>query len=289
MIKSMTGFGKAQGEVLGSTVTVEIKSVNGRYLEPSVRLPKEWAHIEQGIREVIRDRISRGSVNVFVRRESTLATDDVVVNIPAAEAYVVALQTIQNELNLPGTIGIEMVARYDAVFRGVADADADASKELLPLVSMAVDGLDVMRTNEGAILANDMAERLESITTMLTRAENLSAQRIPLERERLREKVRQLMNDEAVDEQRLQLEIVLLSEKLDVSEESVRLRSHIKHYRADLEKGGAVGRRLNFLVQEMNREVNTIGSKAADADIALLVVGMKEELERIREQVQNIE
>jgi uncharacterized protein (TIGR00255 family) len=134
-----------------------------------------------------------------------------------------------------------------------------------------------------------MLERLAAIATALDVVEQLSAQRIPQERERLREKVRSLISDDAIDEQRLQLEIIMLSERLDVSEECVRLRSHLKHYQADLAAGGSVGRKLNFLLQEMNREVNTIGSKASDAEIARIVVGMKEELERVREQVQNLE
>jgi uncharacterized protein (TIGR00255 family) len=165
----------------------------------------------------------------------------------------------------------------------------DAWPELKIAIGGALEALNAMRAKEGAQLALDFLHRIEIMESTLKTIEERSHARIPLERERLRERVRQLVDDAVLDEQRLQLEIVLLSDKLDVSEECVRLRSHIKFFRENLAEGVGVGRKLNFLLQEMNREVNTIGSKSNDAEIARMVVGMKEELERIREQVQNIE
>lgn len=285
----MTGFGKAQATVNSSVTTVEVRSVNGRYLELNIKLPKDWVEFESGIRDIIRSQVSRGNVSVYVRKEDAESKTAVAVNLSAAAAYVDALHMLQNELGLSGTIGIENLVGYEPAFRGGADNSAEIWQSLEPVVIQAISALNEMREREGAELVRDMTERLQVIGDTLGTVEALSSQRIPAERERLRERVRQLVGEEFVDEQRLQLEIVLLSEKLDVNEECVRLRAHLKHYQKDLNAGGSVGRKLNFLLQEMNREVNTIGSKANDAQIAVLVVSMKEELERIREQVQNIE
>lgn len=285
----MTGYGKAQGTVNGVNTTVEVRSINGRYLELSVKLPKDWSEAEAGVRETVREMVSRGNVSVFIRRDDATPNDTVVVNLNAARAYVEALRTLQNELGLSGTVGIEHLTSYEPAFRGTSDVTPEVWSDLQPVVIAALNALSEMRAREGNELAADMITRLDNISGSLTTIQQKTVERIPAERERLREKVRQLVSDAAVDEQRLQFEIVLLSEKLDVSEECVRLRSHLKHYVSDIRSGGAVGRKLNFLLQEMNREVNTIGSKANDAEIAILVVGMKEELERIREQVQNLE
>lgn len=285
----MTGYGRAHGTVLGAPTSIEVKSVNGRYLELGVRIPKEWSYAEHQVRECIREHIVRGSVNIYIRREETSSEADVAVNVTAAGAYVAALRKLQQELQLSGEVSVDTIANYAPAFHATTDGEADVWAELEPLIATAISDLNTMRIREGAALVTDMQQRLTNISAALTMVEQISAQRIPAERERLRERVRQLTNDEGIDEQRLQLEIILLSEKLDVNEECVRLRSHIDHYASDLLGGGAVGRKLNFLLQEMNREVNTIGSKASDAEIARLVVGMKEELERIREQVQNIE
>ncbi len=289
MIKSMTGYGKAQGTVAGVPTTVEVRSVNGRYLELSVRLPKEWADQEQPVREVIRDGISRGSVSVFVRREDVQMSSAVSVNLDAARTYVDALRYLQQELSLTGTVGIEHLASYAPAFSGATEEKLEVWPELRALLLKAVEELNTMRNREGAALGADVVDRVRAIGSALDVVEQLSAARIPHERERLRERVRLIMADESVDEQRLQLEIVLLSERLDVSEECVRLRTHLAHVQEDLITGGTIGRKLNFLLQEINREVNTIGSKANDAEIARIVVGMKEEVERIREQVQNLE
>lgn len=284
----MTGFGKAQGTVNGADTTVEVRSVNGRFLEVSVRAPKDWMQYESATREVVRQNLTRGSVNLYIRRED-VQQRSLAINVEAARVYVDALRELQNELSLSGTIGIEHLISYEPAFTSVTSDEAEAWPELQSLITMALASLDTMRVREGEELAADMQQRLTAIAQGLDTVESTSAMRIPQERERLRERVRQLVADEMLDEQRLQLEIVLLSEKLDVSEECVRLRSHIKHYQADIAAGGVIGRKLNFLLQEMNREVNTIGSKSNDASIAMIVVGMKEELERIREQVQNLE
>lgn len=284
----MTGFGKAQGSVNAAVVTVESRSVNGRYLELSVKLPRDWSHLESNVRDLVRSKISRGSVNVYIRKEDNAQTN-VGINLEAARTYVNILRSLQNELSLSGTVSIDHLASYEPAFQATDTSEVDPWPELQAIVLSSIDQMETMRAREGADLSADMIQRLNEILAGLTEVEALSAARIPQERERLRERVRQLVDEDAIDEQRLQLEIVLLAEKLDVNEECVRLRTHIKHYTDDLRGGGTVGRKLNFLLQEMNREVNTIGSKTNDAAIARIVVGMKEELERIREQVQNLE
>jgi uncharacterized protein (TIGR00255 family) len=200
------------------------------------------------------------------------------------------LRLLQHELSLDGTLTLADVLSIPAVFQGAPeDAEApDPWPELSNLIIMAIEHLTAMRDKEGSELERDFDHRLAALEQALNDVEQRSKNRIPAERERLRERVTQLMSD-GVDEQRLQLEIILLADKLDVTEECTRLRSHIKFFRETMTTSSTAGRKLNFLLQEMNREVNTIGSKCNDADIARIVVGMKEEMERMREQIQNIE
>lgn len=291
MIVSMTGYGKADAVIDGSPVTVEIRSVNGRFLELNIRLPREWGDRETAIRELLKQTLQRGSVNVYVRREQVVDQAAVHIDWVTAAAYVDALRTLQDRFGLNGPVTLDHVVSYQPIFQGEKPAvDHDAiTSELMAAVHHALGELQSMREREGEALRTDLRERLESITMHLDVVERLSTERIPLERDRLRERVSQLIDDEHLDEQRLQLEITLLADRLDITEECVRLRTHMKHVYDDLDVGGAVGRKLNFQLQEMNREVNTMGSKSNDAAIARHVVMMKEELERIREQVQNIE
>jgi uncharacterized protein (TIGR00255 family) len=291
MIRSMTGFGKSDGIVGGLSCTIEVRCVNGRYLEQSCKLPKDWSDKEGAIRELVREHVSRGSISMFIRTDDKAADTTVRVDVDLARRTVDALRALQVELGLSGTVDIAHLMGFPAIFQGSADATEkpDVWPELSAIIGRTLDALNAMRLREGAELEKDFLARLHAIETALVDVERRSAERIPAERERLRERVRSLIVEDAIDEQRLQLEIVLLSEKLDVSEECVRLRSHISYFREMLESKEAVGRKLNFLMQEMNREVNTIGSKTNDADIGRIVVGMKEELERMREQVQNIE
>jgi uncharacterized protein (TIGR00255 family) len=291
MIRSMTGYGKAEAIVDSTPTTIEVRSVNGRYLELSCRLPKEWAEHESAVRDAVRQAISRGSVNVFIRREDAPGAQSLFVDKALAIAYVEQLRTLRDELGLIGEVSVDHLASYAPIFQGEAPGEVNENvwSELSGILGTALDAINAMREREGVEMGKDLEARLQSIASGLEEVERRSLERIPAERERLRERVRQVVEDENIDEQRLALEITLLADKLDVSEECVRLRSHIKHFRDDMKSGGAIGRKLNFQLQEMNREVNTIGSKTNDADIARIVVGMKEELERMREQVQNIE
>lgn len=289
MLRSMTGYGRADGTVAGHPCSIEIRTVNGRHLELSTRLPKHWADKELAVRELVRERITRGSVSVYVRLEEN-ASQQLIINPTMARMAAEQLRLLQHELSLDGTLTLADVLSIPAVFQGAPeDAEApDPWPELSNLIIMAIEHLTAMRDKEGSELERDFDHRLAALEQALNDVEQRSKNRIPAERERLRERVTQLMSD-GVDEQRLQLEIILLADKLDVTEECTRLRSHIKFFRETMTTSSTAGRKLNFLLQEMNREVNTIGSKCNDADIARIVVGMKEEMERMREQIQNIE
>jgi uncharacterized protein (TIGR00255 family) len=287
----MTGYGKAEIQVLGCGCTIEARCVNGRFLELSSKLPREWQDKESLVRETVREHVSRGSLSVTVRRMETGAALEIGANVTAAKAYVDALRQIQRELDLPGEVSINHMPSLPGLFHpeDASDDETDAWPELQSGLIIALHALNAMRDREGAELARDLDGRLSEMLRSIEVVEQMSIGRIEAERVRLRERVRQLIEDSHIDEQRLQLEIILLSEKLDVTEECVRLRSHIKHFRQYMTGDEKAGRKLNFLLQEMNREINTIGSKCNHAEIAVIVVGVKEELERIREQVQNVE
>jgi uncharacterized protein (TIGR00255 family) len=254
-------------------------------------MPREWADKESRIRELVRAHVSRGSVTVAIRRDEVRSERSVCANIEQARAYVDALQRIQDELGLPGAVTIEHLSRFPDVFTPPAQEkdDEETWNQLQAGLLEALEALNTMRDREGAELANDLTARMNLIEQGLATIEVSSAERLIQERTRLRERVAQILGDVQIDEQRIAMEIVLLSDKLDITEECVRLRSHIKHVRQYMISNEHAGRKLNFMLQEMNREVNTIGSKSNHADIAVIVVSMKEELERMREQVQNVE
>jgi uncharacterized protein (TIGR00255 family) len=268
-----------------------VKAVNGRYLEPSIRVPKEWADKENAVREIVRERVGRGSVTMYIRSETVEAVEAVHVNMELARTYVSALRTVQQELGLVGDVSIEHLLSYPAIFQGTADDSdrPDIWPELQAGVLAALANMNDMREKEGAQLAIDFEQRLTTVETLLTQIETGAPLRIETERQRLRDRIRQVLEDMDPNDPRLQSEIILLSDKLDIAEECVRLRSHLQYFRETMRANEPVGRKLNFLMQEMNREVNTIGSKSSDAEVARQVVTMKEELERIREQVQNVE
>ncbi|MBS1537335.1 MAG: YicC family protein [Bacteroidetes bacterium] len=290
MIKSMTGFSKAETSDQGITASVEIKSVNGRYLETSVKLPKSLNHKEFDVREATRKALTRGSVFVNINVQQGTTSQLMKFNEEAATEYFSAIEKLKKRLKIKEPITLShLFAFADGMVESKQD---DASEKVWKLVSKslgdALKELDVMRKKEGNEIARDLRNRIKIIEESLAKIEDKAVQRIPEERERLRQRIAQLFESDEIDEQRLQLEIVILADKLDISEECVRLRSHIKFFHETMKQIDA-GRKLNFLLQEMHREVNTIGSKANDAEIAQIVVTMKEELERTREQVQNIE
>ncbi len=287
----MTGYGKGEVVVDGSACTIEAKCVNGRYLELSTRMPKEWSDKEGLVRETVREMVTRGSLNIFVRLEDKSQQQLVQIDTEVARSYVQAMRQLKADLGLSGEVSVDHLVNFPAIFQAPPDTEekADVWPVLKEGLVQALVALNAMRDKEGAELSRDFNGRLQSIETGLIDVEQRSALRIPLERERLRERVRLVVEEGSIDDARMNLEITLLAEKLDIVEECVRLKSHIKHFRQYMADEAQAGRKLNFLLQEMNREVNTIGSKTNDAEIALVVISMKEELERMREQVQNVE
>lgn len=293
MIRSMTGFGAAEGPVGGSRVSVELRAVNHRFFNPSLKLPTALARWEGEVREALRQRIARGHVTVFARivREEEAQGG---VDERRFAGYAAELQRLQETYGLGGTIDVATVLRMPDVLRLVRDdevLEAGSAAELLVVVEAAVQALQVMRQAEGARLAAVIAERLALIEGAVGRLAARAPQRMEAQRTRLRENVERLAGGIAVDPQRLAQEIAILADRLDVGEELDRFTSHITAFRETLGAKDAepVGKRLGFLLQEMLREANTTGSKANDAAMLQDVVAIKEELERIREQVENIE
>ncbi len=287
----MTGFGQAEGSVGTARVMVEVRTVNHRFFSPSIKLPSAFARWEADVREAMRVRVSRGHVTLSARAERSAAGAAMIDERRVAEV-VAHLRSLQQRYALDGGVDLATVLRMpDVIASPRDDEETGTVGELIVIVEQALEGLGRARAEEGARLANVLAQRLDVMSASLERIAARAPERIVAQRDRLRQAVRDLTEGLAVDEQRLAQEIAILADRLDVSEEMDRFRSHIAAFRALLaDTGGeAVGKRLGFLLQEMLREANTTGSKGADAVILHEVVTVKEELERIREQVENLE
>ena len=291
----MTGFGAAEGRVGTARVSVELRTVNHRFFNPSIKLPGAFSRWESEVREALRQRIARGHVSVGVRLERDLTVAPL-VNEARFAAYVEQLRSLQDRFGLSGELDVGTVLRMPDVFVAAmaqdgAEETTGTAGELVALVEQAADALGAMRAEEGRRLAHFLLERLRLVEEALARIEARAPQRVVEQRDRLRQAVRELTEGVPVDEQRLAQEIAFLADRLDVHEELDRFRSHIAAFRGAL--GGAgdepVGKRLGFLLQEMLREANTTGSKGNDTAIVRDVLLVKEEIERIREQVENLE
>jgi uncharacterized protein (TIGR00255 family) len=292
MIASMTGFGRGEAHKGGITISVELRTVNNRFLEVATRLPRSLSLRENDVKELIRRRISRGKVNVIasVEKEGN-GSAGLELNSSAARAYYKLLVQLRKTLKLKETVKLEHVLQFSEIFeqKEIGGTDEKEWVVLQESLETALGALAEMRRAEGGELERDFRVRIGMLDERLAQIERLSAQQVPAERMRLRERVAQLIEKTPVDEGRMELEIALLADRLDVTEECVRFRSHNKFFLEALALPEPAGRKLNFLIQEMNREANTIGSKSSVTEISHLVVSMKEELEKIREQLQNIE
>jgi uncharacterized protein (TIGR00255 family) len=292
MIYSMTGYGGAKGEAAGLSISVELKSVNNRFLDTSVRLPRNYLFAEEGIKSAVGAHISRGKVDVFVTLDGSGAdTLDVVVNKPLVKSYLEALRTISEELDVPLSVDALSISRFSDVL-SVEKKEADTSvigEGILSVLEQALAEYDAMRQREGAKLAEDIENRLETVERLVSEVEERSPQTVEEYRNKLTAKITEVLESKTVDEQRILTEAAIFADKIAVDEETVRLRSHISQLREMLKVGSPIGRKMDFLIQEFNREANTIGSKCSDADIAKKVVDLKSEIEKIREQIQNIE
>ena len=292
-MQSMTGFGRGNAPYGAATVTAEVRSVNGRFLEVKTRLPKALAGCEAEAERYARTRVERGTLTLNVSVEGTASADAPVrVNAPVARAYADALRALAREAGIDEPVRLDHLLRFPDVF--TAEAAAEPADDALwsaaqAALAAAFDGLAAMRAAEGAALGADLAARLDALAAHAAEVDARAPVRVTEARDRLRERLDALVGEGRVSADRIEAEIALLADRLDVTEECVRLRAHLQFFREALAGEDAPGRRLGFLAQEMGREVNTIGSKANDPAIQHVAVAMKEELEKVREQVQNVE
>lgn len=292
MIASMTGFGKGLAEGDVGRVGVEVRSVNGRYGDVTIHMPRSFAALEPRIKELVLASISRGRVDVSVDVQGQQADQGVpVLRQDVLKAYRDEFVAINQALGRNDQLDVMQLLALPHLFNFEAPViDLDQLWLTLQVaLKEAVEGCRAMRLSEGQKLTEDFRQRIASLNGLIKRVEALAPKRVDTVRQRINEKLAQLLTPEQVDENRLMMEIALLAERSDVTEECVRFYSHNEQYLSMLERDDAVGRRLNFLLQEMLREANTIGSKAGDAEIAHIVVDIKEEIEKLKEQVQNIE
>ncbi len=291
-MKSMTGYGRARLSAHGREITVEVRSVNHRYLDCTVKVPRAYGFLEEALKKAAAGRIARGRVDVFTVIDDTGAAGmEILLNEQLAGGYIEALRRLRDQFGLPDNITALGVAKLPDVLtcqRAEVDA-AELTADVLAAFEEAAAGFDQMRIREGERLAEDVASRAETILALVAAVEERGPERVSAYREKLYRRMQEVLESTQVDEQRILLEAALFADKTAVDEETVRLRSHISQLGLMLRENGAVGRKLDFLVQEMNRETNTIGSKCQDADIARMVVEMKSEIEKIREQIQNLE
>ena len=292
ILYSMTGYGSAKGTVEGLTVTVEIKSVNNRFLDCSVRLPKGFQFAELRIKETVTSQIHRGKVEVNVSIQGSQDTGTVVsVNRDLAREYYNAVTLIAKTLDIKRGLDAMSIARFpDVLTLEKRELDKQSASDSLALLAEeAVREFNGMRAREGQRLKEDLLSKLVTIEGLVSTVEERSPETVREYRQRLEARLRELLDDRTVDEQRLITETAIFADRIAVDEETVRLRSHIDQFRAILEEGSPTDRKLEFLLQEFNRESNTIGSKCNDMLLSSVVVDLKAEIEKLREQIQNVE
>ena len=292
MIKSMTGYGRAVETVNGREFTVELRSVNNRYLDCNVKMPRSVSFAEEAVKQAVKLSVSRGKVDVFISIKSENSDDTKIsLNASVLEGYLSAMRRMVSEFGVRDDISVSTVSRLPEVFTvEKPEVDEDQLKaDLMSVVEKALAGYDAMRVAEGKALDADLRSRGNTILELVSQVEAGNGQTVIDYRTRLENKLKEVLANTAIDESRILTEAAIFADKVAVDAETVRLRSHLQQMNNMLTGGGAVGRKLDFLLQEMNREANTIGSKGTDVRLARIVVDIKAELEKIREQTQNIE
>ena len=288
----MTGYGRAVETVNGREFTVELRSVNNRYLDCSVRLPRMLSFAEDAVKQAVKASISRGKVDVFISVRSEAGDEvQVTLNQSVLKSYLAAMHQMVDEFGVADDISVSAVSRLPEVFvieKPQVDED-QLLADLMGVVGKALEGYDAMRCAEGEALDRDLRSRGQTILELVAQVEEGNGKTVSDYRARLEAKIREVLANTAIDESRILTEAAIFADKVAVDEETVRLRSHLKQMNTMLTTGGAMGIKLDFLLQEMNREANTIGSKCTDVNLARIVVDIKAELEKIREQTQNIE
>ena len=292
MIRSMTGYGRAVMTLNGREITVEVRSVNNRFLDCSIKLPRAFSYAEDAVKQKIKEQVSRGKVDVFISVNTTAEENvKISLNRPVLEGYLEALRTIVADYGVREDISATSLARFPEVFllEKPEEDEAQNTADIVAVAQQAVSAYNAMRETEGAALAADLRAHAAIILSYVEKVEARSPVTVAEYRSRLENKLREVLESTTIDEGRILTEAAIFADKVAVDEETVRLRSHLNQLEGLLQSGGAIGRKLDFLLQEMNREANTIGSKGNDLEQTRNVVEIKAELEKIREQIQNIE
>lgn len=292
MVRSMTGFGRGEATVQGRDIVVEIKSVNHRYFEFNCRTTRGYGFLEEKLKSYIKDTVKRGKIDVYVSLSQKEDTESVVkVNASLAKGYINALKKLSEEYGIKDDISVSTVSSYSDIFQvhKAPEDEEEVWNAVMPVLDTALNNFLQMRETEGEKMKADIMSRAENILSIVADIEERSPQRVSEYEARLKEKIRELLGSAEFDEQRIITEVAIFGDKVAVDEETVRLRSHFDQLKSLLNGDGEVGRKLDFIIQEMNREANTIGSKSNDSDLAHKVVDIKAEIEKIREQIQNLE
>ena len=292
MVKSMTGYGRAVETVNGREFTVEVRSVNNRYLDCTVKMPRLVSFAEDAVKQAVKAVITRGKVDVYISVHSEAGEEaKITLNTSMVEGYLAAMKQLEENYGVRNDISVMGLSRMPDVFT-VEKPEVDEEQlqaDLMSVVDKALKGYDAMRATEGKAMENDLRSRGETILELVSQVEAGSPQTVADYRTRLENKLKEVLASTSIEESRILTEAAIFADKVAVDEETVRLRSHLQQMNTMLTTGGAVGRKLDFLIQEMNRESNTIGSKCSDVRLTRIVVDIKAELEKIREQTQNIE
>lgn len=293
MVESMTGFGSGEYAEFGLRAMAEIRSVNSRFIEISVKLPRQLSSFELEARELIRKSLQRGKISAIIQLERENKSDiPIRIKPDAVKAYTAMLSELKAVSGIDEPIRLEHLLKFPEIFEGSSDESSELEREwkvISRALQAAIASLREMRRKEGEQLTIDLKARIGAINQTLAHIEKISQEALSATKEKLLQKVKELLGDESLSKERLEMEIVLLTDKMDITEECVRFRSHNKFFLEALDSGEPAGRKLNFLLQEQSREANTIASKSQNAEISQKSVFIKEELEKIREQVQNIE
>ena len=288
----MTGYGRGETALHGRSIVVEVRAVNNRYLDCAIKMPRAYIFAEDAMKTRVQAATSRGKVDVFVTLESTGADAVTVkVNHPVAAGYITALKELKETYQLLGMADLPMVARFPDVLQveKAPENIEEAAGDICAVLDLALADFTGMREREGERLRADILARADAIEALVTKVEEQSPRTVAEYRTRLENRMREVLQNQQIEESRILTEAAIFADKVAVDEETVRLRSHLSQLRTLLSQGGPIGRKLDFLIQEFNREANTIGSKCNDLEISRYVIDMKAEIEKIREQVQNIE
>jgi uncharacterized protein (TIGR00255 family) len=292
MIKSMTGYGGAKGASGKIEISVEVKSVNSRHFDCAVKLPRGFASFEEPLKTLVAGYISRGKIDIYLTIDTSGADDvEIRVNRPLAEAYISALRALSAEYGLHADIAAVDLTRFPDIFTA-EKRETDYDKlyaDVCTVLAEALTAFDAMRAREGERLLGDISARLDEIERLTALAEEASPRSVAEYRVKLEKRLAEMLDGSQIDEQRIVTEAAIFADRVAINEETVRLRSHVSALRGMLQDGGPVGRKLDFLLQEFNREANTIGSKGNDAEMSMITVDLKAEIEKIREQAQNVE